>query len=38
MKNIHWLAVLVGYLLGSFFGISTVLGMFSGTKKAVPAQ
>ena len=28
MTGIHWLALFVGYLVGSFFGVQKVLGMF----------
>ena len=36
MKREHW-ALLIGYLLGSFFGISQLLGLFGGVNKAVSA-
>lgn len=28
MTGIHWLALAVGYLLGSFFGLQRVMSMF----------
>lgn len=34
MKREHW-ALLIGYLVGSFFGISQLLGLFGGVNKAV---
>jgi hypothetical protein len=32
MKNKMWLWLLVGWLIGSYFGLSHVMGMF-GSKK-----
>lgn len=37
MKSIHWLTLAIGYLIGSFFGISVVFGMFNRKPAAAPA-
>lgn len=34
MKGLHWWTLLIGYLVGSFFGITALFGLFQ--KK--PAQ
>lgn len=34
MKGLHWWTLLIGYLVGSFFGLSAVLGLFKGGQKA----
>lgn len=34
MKGLHWWTLLVGYLVGSFFGVSVLLGFFAGLGKA----
>jgi len=33
----HWLPVIIGYIVGSFFGLGQLLGLFSGMK-ARPAS
>jgi hypothetical protein len=33
----HWLALLIGYLLGSFIGLQTLLGFVGGFGKAKAA-
>lgn len=35
MKGLHWWTLLIGYLVGSFFGITALLGLFQ--KKPAPA-
>ena len=33
MRKEHW-ALVIGYLIGSFFGITQLLGLFGGVNKA----
>lgn len=28
MRGMHWLALIGGYIIGSFFGLQRLLGMF----------
>lgn len=30
----HWLWFIIGWVVGSFFGLSTILGMFGGSKSS----
>lgn len=30
MKGLHWWTLLIGYLIGSFFGVMSVLGLVTG--------
>lgn len=37
MGKHSWLLIAIGWLVGSFFGLGTVLGMFGGRKAATTA-
>jgi len=40
MKGLHWWTLIVGYLVGSFFGVSQIIALISGMfgqKKQMPA-
>lgn len=33
MKQLHWITLLIGYLIGSFFGLTSILALFGGMGK-----
>lgn len=37
MRKEHW-ALVIGYLIGSFFGITQLLGLFGGVNKAAQSS
>jgi len=37
-NNVHWLTLIIGYLLGSFVGLQVLLGFVAGFGKPKQAQ